>query len=156
MIHQRSQPLYLKGLLMISRFRKPACVLLAFLIASNFAMPGIALAGTFNRTRVMDLKYAWGTCSMEEFDMWDQLYPGYLPIAEVTFEPDGTFTVFDTASGANGSGVYNKQGPNLEITILNPQSTGLVQYVGRKVAPRTFEGTIYIDGNHMGNWRGTF
>lgn len=104
----------------------------------------------------MDVKYAWGTCSMEEFDMWDQLYPGYLPIAEITFEPDGTFTVFDTASGASGSGVYDKRGRNLEITILFPQSSNLVEYIGEKVSPGVFEGTIYLNGNASGNWRGEF
>ena len=129
-------------------------VALAFLSLSMFA--SIAFAGTFRSTKYMDLKYAWGTSSLTEFDMYDQLYPNYLPIAELTLEPDGTFTAFDTASGSNGAGVYDKRGRNLEITILTPSNGMLVQYVGKRVSRGVFEGEILVDGICRGHWRGTF
>jgi len=144
------------GNTMLQRLRKPAIALLVIALSTNILAPTVATAGTFNRTRTMDIKYAWGTSSMAEFDMYEQMYPGYFPIAEVTFQPDGTFDVTDLATGNTGNGVYDKRGKNLEITILNPQYIGVVQYVGRKVAPRTFEGDILVNGNPAGNWRGTF
>lgn len=141
---------------MLQKIRKPATCLLVLALFSYGFLPTTAMAGTFKKTKVMDLKYAWGTTSMAEFDFYDQLYPGYFPIAEVTFQPDGTFTAYDTASGSSGSGVYVKQGGYLLITIVNPQFNGIVQYEGQKVAPKTFEGEILVNGTPCGNWRGKF
>ena len=119
-------------------------------------MVNLAQAGTFKRTRTMALTYAWGTCSMEEFNELEAMYPGYLPVADVTFYSNGTFDAFDNQSGASGGGIYNKQGKNLEITIVPPGPLGTVQYIGRKVAKDTYEGEIVVDGVQWGNWRGEF
>ncbi len=128
----------------------------ALLVTSLIVAPAVAYAGTFKRTRVMDLKYAWGTTSMTEFDTYDLMYPGYFPIAEVTFETDGTFTAYDTATGSTGYGVYDKRGRNLEITILFPQQGLVVEYVGTKESRGIFSGEILVGGNVSGHWRGEF
>ncbi|MEL7496123.1 MAG: hypothetical protein AAFN77_00830 [Planctomycetota bacterium] len=129
---------------------------LLLVVLSLVLLPStVAEAGTFRRTKVMDIQYAWGTTSLTEFDQYNLLYPGYFPIAELTFEPDGTFTVVDTATGNTGYGIYDKRGRNLEITIVAPNNGYLVQYVGRKVSRGVFEGEILVNGNVQGHWRGT-
>lgn len=135
------------------RVKKISAILLVALVVTTSA--SLAIAGSFKRTKVMDLKYAWGTTSMLDFDYYDQLYPGYLPIAELTFEPNGTFTAVDQSSGGTGAGIYDKQGRNLEITIVTPSYGSVVQYVGIRVSRGVFEGEILVDGTVQGHWRGT-
>ena len=136
--------------------RKPLLTLIALITISLSLAPAIAYAGSFNRTRTMDLTYAWGTPSFSDFEAYELMYPGYFPVAELTFETDGTFTAFDTGSGSTGYGVYDKRGRNLEITILNPNYNRIIQYVGKKVSRGVFEGEILVDGNVSGHWRGEF
>jgi hypothetical protein len=141
---------------MIYQNKTSLACLVVITVASLVASPVAAYAGTFKRTRVMDLKYAWGTTSKTEFDAYDMMYPGYFPIAEITFETDGSFTAYDTASGSTGDGVYDKRGRNLEITIINPQYNSIVQYVGSKESRGVFSGEILVNGNVAGHWRGEF
>lgn len=136
--------------------RNALLFLVTLTIATLAAGPAIALAGTFKRTRTMDLTYAWGTTSYSQFEAYDLMYPGYFPIAELTFETDGTFTAFDTATGSTGYGVYDKRGRNLEILIINPQYNQIVEYVGSKVSRGVFAGEILVNGNVSGHWRGEF
>lgn len=140
---------------MPNSIRTPIAFLVLACVTSTL-FTSLTIAGTFRRTKSMDLKYAWGTTSMAEFDAYDLMYPGYFPIAELTLEPDGTFTVLDTATGSTGFGIYDKSGRNLEITIVSPSYGYTVQYVGRRVSRGVFEGEILVDGNPQGNWRGTF
>lgn len=141
---------------MFTKSRTSVFCLFMVAIASTLISQSEVFAGTFKRTRTMDLKYAWGTTSLAQFDMYDQMYPGYFPIAELTFQPDGSFTAVDTSTGSTGFGIYDKSGRNLEITIVSPQYSGVVQYVGRKVGSGTFEGEILVDGVCQGHWRGSF
>ena len=141
----------------MKKFTGIRTVLFSAVVASLVLAPALAWAKPFKRTRTMELKYAWGTTSLAQFDFYDQTYPGYLPIADITFETDGSFTAFDRGSGSTGTGIYDKRGPNLEITILAPPSQlGVVQYVGSKVAQREFAGEILVNGNCAGHWRGSF
>ena len=139
---------------MSHRFRLP--ISLAFALVCLFHLAGGPLveAGTFNRTKVMDVKYAWGTSSLAEFDFYDTMYPGYLPVAILTLYSDGTFDAFDTMSGASGGGIYDKRGGNIEITIVPDGPYGTVQYIGSKVGPKKFAGEIKVNGVTWGHWRG--
>ena len=128
--------------------------LLAVAVLSSSLMSPTATAKPFKRTKVMDLKYGWGTCSLDEFEMYDALYPGYLPVAIVTLYNDGTFDAFDTASGATGGGFYDKRGGQIEITITPDGPWGTVQYVGARVGPGEFAGEILVNGDVWGHWRG--
>ena len=91
---------------------------------------------------------------MAEFYNWDTMYPGYLPTANLTFYPDGTFVAFDNLSGGTGGGFYERRGSNIEITLVPDGPYGTVQYVGTKVAQNVYEGEIRVDGICWGYWRG--
>lgn len=112
------------------------------------------VAGTFRRTKTMELKYGWGTSSIAEFDQWEQDYPGSVPIADLTFFNNGTFDAFDRASGATGGGIYDKSRRNIRITIVPDGPYGTVEYVGKRVQSRTYEGEIQVNGMVWGHWRG--
>lgn len=125
-------------------------------IACASVAPSTADAKPFKKTKVMELRYGWGTCDLAEFDMYEAMYPGIMPTAIVTFFNNGTFDAIDTQSGATGGGVYDKQGGQIEITIVPAGPLGVVQYVGSRVGPGEWAGEILANGVPMGNWRGEF
>ena len=120
----------------------------------SLAIAPTVYAGSFKRTTTMDLTYAWGSTSFVEFDAYETMYPGTLPVAEITFETDGTFFAYDTATGESGYGVYDKRGRNLEITVVNLQTNLVIEYIGRKESRGVFSGEIVVNGSVAGHWRG--
>ena len=137
-------------------FQRTVSCALVFSIAilSSLTVQNTADAKPFKRVKEMELKYAWGTCSLQEFDDFDAAYPSYLPIADITFFPNGTFDAYDRQSGSFGGGSYTRQGPNIVITIGTQSQFGVVEYVGSKVAPRQYAGEILVNGVVWGHWRG--
>lgn len=111
-------------------------------------------AKRFKQTEVMELKYGWGTTSLMEFDEFDLMYPGYFPIADLTFYRDGTFDAYDRYSGSTGGGTYSIRGKTIIITIGSPSPFGIVEYVGTSVASGEYAGEILVDGEAWGHWRG--
>ena len=137
--------------------RKLFVATLVCMFMSHSFLASAAMAGTFKRTKTMTIAYAWGTCSMAEFDDYVANYPGTLPTADVTFHRDGTADIVDNTYGTTGNGIYDKRGKKLDLTLVAPTSPfGVVQYVGKRVSSGVWEGEILVDGVVWGHWRGSF
>ena len=118
-----------------------------FVVLAVGLLVGPVLAGTFKKTKEMDVYYAFGTSDWGDFDYYES--NGWIPYAEVTLFNDGTLFAFDTGSGQSGGGTYNKQGRYLDLDV------GPI-YSGERVSrgPAVYEGEIIYNGQVSGLWRG--
>ena len=127
-------------------------VLTAFFTLFGFSLMAVPLgAGTFKRTKNMDVYYAFGVSDWADFDMYESY--GWIPYAEVEMYPNGQLDAFDTQSGQSGTGTYNKVGRYLDLD-LGPT----IMYTGERVSngPKVYEGVIILHGQPCGLWRGYF
>ncbi|MCA9179076.1 MAG: hypothetical protein KDB14_31650 [Planctomycetales bacterium] len=136
------------------RAQRVALALMLLVGLAWTAAPDV-VAGRFRSTTGMTLRYGWGTASLADFDAWDNLYPGYTPVADILFYRDNTFDAYDHASGDSGGGIYDKRRRRLTMTLIPDGYYGTVQYVGDEVAPGEYAGEILVDGVVWGHWRGT-
>jgi hypothetical protein len=98
---------------------------------------------------------AWPkTFVVEYFWGWDALPPDAGPTATLTLAQNGTFTAVDDWSGDTGTGTWFTRRGGREI-VLRIDGIDLT-YVGNRVAPGEYEGTMAVVGGLEGVWRGGF
>lgn len=104
-----------------------------------------AAAGPNAWPKTFEIEYFWG---------WPALPPVPGPTGTLTLKRDGTFTAVDDITGDTGTGTWSTRRGGREIVF---RINGIdLAYVGVRVAPDRYEGTMEIPGGPSGVWRGGY